>query len=57
MDFLGGPVVKNLPSNAGTHVQSLVWGHPTCCRAAKPCTTMKPEHPEPMLFSKRNHNN
>ena len=44
MGFPGGPVVKNLPSNAGTRVLSLVWGHPTCCGATKPGATMKPEH-------------
>ena len=35
LDFPVGPVVKNLPANAGTWVQSLVWEDFTCCRATK----------------------
>ena len=35
-DFPGGPVVKNLPANAGTWVWSPDWENTTCCRAAKP---------------------
>ena len=34
--FLGGSVVKNLPSNAGDTVQSLIQEDPTCCGATKP---------------------
>ena len=33
---LGGSVVKNLPSNAGDTVQSLIQEDPTCCGATKP---------------------
>ena len=35
-DFPGGPVVKNLPANAGTQVQSLFQEDPMCHRATKP---------------------
>ena len=34
--FPGGPVVKDLPCNEGTVVQSLVQEDPTCCKATKP---------------------
>ena len=30
VDFPGGPVVKNLPANTGTRIQSLVWKDSTC---------------------------
>ena len=33
---LGGSVVKNLPSNAGDTVQSLIQEDRTCCGATKP---------------------
>ena len=36
MDFPGGPVVKNLPANAGAWVRFLVLKDPTCCGATKP---------------------
>ena len=36
MDFPGGPVVKDLPANAGTQVRFLVPKDPTCCGATKP---------------------
>ena len=35
-DFPGGPVVKNLPANAGDRVRSLVWEDPKCPGAVKP---------------------
>ena len=34
-DLPGGPVVKNLPANAGDRVQSLVREDPTCLGATK----------------------
>ena len=34
--FLGGPVVKNLPTNAGDTASLLVWEYPTCHKATKP---------------------
>lgn len=34
--FLGSPVVKDLPCNAGTLVWSLSRDNPTCCMATKP---------------------
>ena len=34
--FKDGSVVKNLPANAGTWVQSLIQEDPTCHRATKP---------------------
>ena len=34
--FPGGTVVKNLPANAGTRVQALVWEDLTCRGATKP---------------------
>ena len=34
-DFLGGPVVENLPTNAGTQVQSLFQEDSTCLGATK----------------------
>ena len=36
MGFPDGPVVKNLPANAGTLFRPLVWEDPTCHRATKP---------------------
>ena len=36
VDFPGGPVVKDLPANAGTQVRFLVPKDPTCCGATKP---------------------
>ena len=35
-DFPGGPVVKNLPANAGDPVQSLALEDSTCHRVTKP---------------------
>ena len=39
LDFPGGPVIKNLPANAGDMgsipVRSLMQEDPMCCRAAK----------------------
>ena len=35
-DFPGGPMVKNLPVNAGGTGFSLVWEDPTYCGATKP---------------------
>ena len=35
-DFPSGPVDTNLPASSGTWVWPLVWGDPTCRRAAKP---------------------
>ena len=29
-------MIKNLPANAGTWVQSLIWEDPTCYRVTKP---------------------
>ena len=34
-DFLGGPVVKNLPPNAGDAVRSLLWEDSVCLGATK----------------------
>ena len=34
--FPGGPLVKNLPANAGNMVQSLFQEDPTCRRATEP---------------------
>lgn len=34
-DFPSGPVVKSLPSNAGTQIPSLVWEDSTYWRATK----------------------
>ena len=36
LGFPGGAVVKNLPANAGTRVQALLWKDPTCRGATKP---------------------
>ena len=35
-DFLGGPVVKNLPANAGAQVRPLAWEDPLFPGATKP---------------------
>ena len=49
--FLGGPVVKNLPTNAW--LQSLV--QEDCTRAATKPQLLKPVHLEPALCSKSSH--
>ena len=36
LDFLGGPVLKNLSANTGTRVCSLIWEDSTSLGAAKP---------------------
>ena len=35
-DFLGGPVVRNLPANAGNMGSIPGLEDPTCCEATKP---------------------
>ena len=63
--FPGGLVVKNLPANAGTWVQSLAWEDATChgatkpmcllsphCRAREP-QLLKPTHLVPICFETR----
>ena len=50
-DFPGGPMVKNLPANAGDWVRSLVWEDSTCLRAL--CLSGVTR--DPMLCSKRSH--
>ena len=64
LDFPGGPVVKNLPANAGTGVWSLVWEDPTCLRATKSTShnywalmlqRLKSAHLEPVVCNERSH--
>ena len=57
VDFPGGPVVENLPANAG-HVCSIPGGEdPTCQRATKlMAATTEAGAREPVLH-KRNHRN
>ena len=58
-DFYGGPMVKNLPSNAGdTGLIPGIWEDPTCQEATKPVGHNYWAHaPEPMLCNKKSHLN
>ena len=58
-DFPGEPVVKNLPTNAGTQVQSPVQEAPTCLGVIKPISHnfWSPCTLEHLLCNKRSHHN
>ena len=56
LDFAVGPVVKNLPANAGDTVQSLVWKISHAAEQLSPCAATT----EPMAWnphSTRGHHN
>ena len=54
-DFSDGPVVKNLPANAGDAVRSLLWEDSICHRKMRPKSHnyWRPCTLEPMLRNKR----
>ena len=55
--FPGGPLVKNLPANAGNMVQSMFQEDPMCCGATEPTghNYWSPHALEPVLCNKRSH--
>ena len=57
-DSAGGPVVKNLPANAGSQLQSLVQKNSLCSRQLSLCTTVtEPACLQPRPYSMRSHRN
>ena len=57
-DSAGGPVVKNLPANAGSQLQSLVQKDSLCRRQLSLCTTVtEPACLRPLPYSMRSHRN
>ena len=55
-DFPGGPVVKNLPANAGSMGSVPVWEDFICHGSSSPCaTTTEPTRLESMLCNKKSH--